>query len=205
MFGGYYQRRDLTDRVLIDVNGEKCYRTGDLARIDAKTGELVFDGRKDFQVKLRGQRIELGHIEHTIIGFSPSISSCIVLKHLHRGQEQLVAYVETTSNATNEEDARQKCLSSLPAYMIPSVFIFLEKFPVTLNGKVDRKVLPSLSSLPMVKLLNTDLESMSPMEVHLHQLWCEVLHMDQISMTSSLFSLHGTSLSFMKLYSLYQL
>ncbi|CAF3701599.1 unnamed protein product [Rotaria sordida] len=79
VFAGYYGRADLTSQVLIDINGEQCYATGDLARLDFGSGELMFIGRRDFQVKVRGQRIELSAIELVIIQSSPSVINCVVV------------------------------------------------------------------------------------------------------------------------------
>ncbi|CAF4097549.1 unnamed protein product, partial [Adineta steineri] len=190
VFGGYYEREDLSEQVLIDMNGEKCYMTGDFGRIDGETGELIFMGRKDYQIKLRGQRIELGQIEHTIMKFSSLISGCIVMKYTYHEQEHIIAYVETTSTSVNDEELREKCLSTLSSYMIPSMFIILEKFPLSLNGKINRKALPTPDFISFQKLINEDIESMSLMEMRIHHLWCDVLHRKRISTKISFFSLH---------------
>ncbi|CAF4422359.1 unnamed protein product, partial [Adineta steineri] len=130
--------------------------TGDFGRIDGETGELIFMGRKDYQIKLRGQRIELGQIEHTIIKFSSLISGCIVMKYTYHEQEHIIAYVETTSTSVNDAELREKCLSTLPSYMVPSMFIILEKFPLSLNGKINRKALPIPDFMSFNKLINED-------------------------------------------------
>ena len=205
VFAGYFGRDDLTAQVLIDINGEKCYRTGDFGRLDVKSGELEFIGRKDFQVKLRGQRIELGQIEETVREVSPLISGCIVVKYTYHDQEHLLAYVESSSDSVKEDELRDQCLCRLPTYMVPSVFVLLERFPLTSNGKINRKGLPSPNSFTLTDAINKDNQAITSMEICVHDLWCDVLHMEQISIHRSFFALHGTSLLFMKLYNLYQI
>ena len=148
VFAGYYQRQDLTEEVLIDVNGEKCYRTGDLARLDLKSGELIFDGRKDFQIKLRGQRIELSVIESVILQSSSDILSCVVLKETTVNDGYLCAYVKIRENADQkniEDKMMRNTQKQLPSYMIPAKWIFIYEFPLNRNGKIDREKLSSLN------------------------------------------------------------
>ena len=190
---------------MIDINGEKCYRTGDFGRLDVKSGQLVFIGRKDFQVKLRGQRIELGQIEETVREISGLISGCIVMKYLHNEEEHLVAYVESSSDSVKEDELRDQCQCRLPPYMVPSMFVILERFPLSSNGKIDRKGLPPSNSVSLMDVIDDNNPPVSAMCVCVHELWCEVLHMKRISIDRSFFVLHGTSLLFMKLYNLYQI
>ncbi len=204
VFAGYYGRADLTAQVLIDIDGVQCYATGDLARLDVESGELYFIGRRDFQVKLRGQRIELGQIEQTLMRDSPLVSNCIVVKHIHHEQEHLVAYVETTSEKVKEYELREYCLSCLPSYMVPSMFVTLQQFPLSSNGKIDRKALPLPNFVAFTESAGEYTKPITEMEERVHDLWCKVLHMEHISTKISFFVLRGTSLSFMKLYNLYQ-
>ena len=113
-----------------------------------KNGLLHYRGRKDHQIKLHGQRIELGEIERCLL--DTSISACVVIKW---GDDHLVAYVQ--SSDVNEKQLRDHCQSHLPPHMIPSIFIILEKLPLNVNGKVDRKLLPSpdFSQLPSSHVL----------------------------------------------------
>ena len=205
MFAGYYGRSDLTREVLINVNGEECYATGDFARLDVRTGQLIFVGRRDFQIKLRGQRIELGQIEQTVMKQFSSISGCIVVKYMHHDQEHLLAYIETLSDRVTETELREQCLSCLPSYMVPSMFVILERFPLSANGKIDRNVLPLPRSISFDEPNNEDSPPFTQMEERVHELWCKVLHLERISCKISFFAAHGTSLSFMKLYNLYQI
>ncbi|CAF3771336.1 unnamed protein product [Rotaria magnacalcarata] len=205
VFAGYYGRADLTSQVLIDIDDEQCYITGDLGRLDVRSKELVFMGRRDFQVKLRGQRIELAEIEETIVRGSICVSGCIVVKYTYHEQEHLLAYVEVAGNHLATEELRKYCLSRLPLYMIPSVFICLDRFPLMLNGKVDRKALPPPESMTFRETLFEHMQPATKMEERVHDIWCNVLHMKSISVKSSWFALHGTSLVFVKLYNMYQM
>jgi nonribosomal peptide synthetase DhbF len=195
----------LTAQVLIDIDCEKCYRTGDLARLDVISGELVFIGRRDYQVKLRGQRIELGEIEETVIKGSMLITGCIVMKFTYHEQEHLVAYVETSSSIVKEDDLRDYCHSRLPFYMIPSMFIILKQFPLTVNGKIDRKALPSPDFVTFIASADDHTVPLNNMEKRVHDLWCAVLHLEHIPMKKCFFALRGSSLLFMKLYNLYRI
>jgi hypothetical protein len=194
VFAGYLGRDDLTEKALIKIDDEMFYRTGDLVRMD-NNGLLHYQGRKDHQIKIHGQRIELGEIERCLL--NTSISACIVMKW---GDDHLVAYVQTSD--INEEQLREHCQSHLPPHMIPSIFIILDKLPLNANGKPDRKRLPSPN-------LSTFKESDSPcnqLEERVHDVWCRVLRYDgqQISTTTSFFSIGGHSLLFIELYHRYQ-
>ena len=198
-FAGYLARDDLTMKALIDINGELFYRTGDLVRMD-NNGVLHYIGRKDFQIKLRGQRIELGEIERCLL--NTSISACIVIKW---GDDHLVAYVQ--SSQIDEKQLREHCQSHLPPHMIPSIFIILKELPLNANGKVDRKSLPSpdLSSLTSSSATEYNAPH-NHFEERVHDVWCKALRRDtgNISMTTNFFSIGGHSLLFIELYHRYQ-
>ncbi|CAF1082378.1 unnamed protein product [Adineta steineri] len=160
------------------------------------------DGRKDHQIKLHGQRIELGEIERCLLNIT-SISACVVIKW---NDDHLVAYVQSSSYI-NEEQLREHCQSHLPPHMIPSHFIILDKLPLNQNGKVDRKQLPS-PDLSLPTMLSSD-KSDTPLtqfEERINTIWCQVLHSNenQISRTTSFFSVGGHSLLFIELYHHYQ-
>ncbi|CAF4447973.1 unnamed protein product, partial [Rotaria sp. Silwood2] len=137
VFAGYLGRNELTEKALVDIDGEQFYGTGDLVHFDSH-GVLYYVGRKDHQVKLHGQRIELGEIERCLLQASSDVSRCVVVKH---DDDHLVAYIQ--SNNMNEERLRQYCRSHLPPFMVPSMFIIVEQLPLNANGKLDRKRLPT--------------------------------------------------------------
>jgi hypothetical protein len=199
VFAGYLGRDDLTAKALIEIDGELFYRTGDLVRMD-NNGLLHYQGRKDHQIKLHGQRIELGEIERCLL--NTSISACIVMKWR---DDHLVAYVQTSD--MNEEQLREHCQSHLPPHMVPSIFMVLENLPLNVNGKIDRKRLPSpdLPSL-ILSLLDESHSRCNQLEERVHDVWCQVLRRDgqQISTTSNFFSIGGHSLLFVELYHRYQ-
>ncbi|CAF4640366.1 unnamed protein product, partial [Didymodactylos carnosus] len=175
VFSGYYGRDDLSKKALIDIRGQRCYKTGDLARLD-QDGQLHFCGRADFQVKLRGQRIEIGEIEQTIMNSSANVSNCIVVKCYNDEQQQeyLVAYVQScTASLTIEEQIRKHCQSSLPSHMIPSMFILMDKFPLNSNGKIDRKQLPKPDFTQNECQIEINGCPQTDFERQIHDIWCE--------------------------------
>jgi hypothetical protein len=197
VFAGYLGRDDLTQKALVEINGEQFYRTGDLVRID-NNGLLHYRGRKDHQIKLHGQRIELGEIEQCL--FNTSISACVVIKW---NSDHLVAYVQS-SNIT-EKQLYEHCQSHLPPHMIPSIFIVLDKLPLNTNGKVDRKLLPPphFSSTH----LRTNIEHKSPrneIENKVHHIWCDLFQQNQISIDTNIFSIGGHSLLIIQLQHRYR-
>ncbi|MBL8677429.1 MAG: non-ribosomal peptide synthetase, partial [Alphaproteobacteria bacterium] len=155
---GYLNRPGLTAEKFIanpfsHKPGERLYRTGDLARY-LPDGNIEFIGRVDHQVKIRGFRIELGEIE-SVLGLYPGVMQCVVLAKEHNTvriednesssstSKYIAAYYTTDTGSKIDEAALISQLSScLPDYMVPSIFMHIEKMPLTVNGKLDRKSLP---------------------------------------------------------------
>ncbi len=165
VFGGYLTNgnnedvarlNSLNDRILIDIpflqsssnknDHNKFYRTGDLCRLN-DNGEIVFVGRVDHQVKLRGQRLELGEIE-ACISAVPLVTYCVAVKCCDQANQHefLAAYVQCPASTPTclsiKEAIQQRCRSHLPAYMVPTVVVLMDKLPLNVNGKVDRNQLP---------------------------------------------------------------
>ncbi|MGE1211867.1 non-ribosomal peptide synthetase [Bacillus pumilus] len=138
---GYFHRPDLTNQVFLAdpfKPSGRLYRTGDLARYDAD-GQIEFLGRTDDQVKIRGFRIELGEIE-TVLQQKAGIDDAVVLVHsFSTDEKEITAYFTGTMT---EEEVRDVFNQELPAYMVPHHVMKLNAFPLTSNGKVDRKALP---------------------------------------------------------------
>ncbi len=140
---GYVGRDDLTvERFVPDpfspTPGARLYKTGDLAR-HLPDGAIEYLGRLDYQVKIRGQRIELGEIEATL-DKHPGVGQSVVLAREDTpGDQRLVAYVVARQAAPSAEELKEHLSRELPAYMVPSAFVFLEALPLTSSGKVDRK------------------------------------------------------------------
>ncbi|MEU8896517.1 amino acid adenylation domain-containing protein [Nocardia sp. NPDC048505] len=140
---GYAGRPDLTaDRFVADPfgTGERLYRTGDLVAWRAD-GELEYLGRTDFQVKLRGQRLEPGEIE-AVLAAVPGVTQVAVAVATTAQGDQLVAYL-TTTGAPVDDAVRAAAARALPSYMVPSVYVVLDEFPLNASGKLDRKALPA--------------------------------------------------------------
>ena len=135
---GYYQRDELNKERFIEcpfLKGHKMYKTGDLAKYN-EDGVLEYAGRIDFQVKLRGFRIELGEIENVAASY-PGITQSIALV-----KNKLLVLYYVGEKPIAEEDLKAHMASSLTEYMVPNIYIQLEKMPLTPGGKIDRKALP---------------------------------------------------------------
>jgi AMP-binding enzyme/phosphopantetheine binding protein len=140
---GYHARADLTAERFVDRPGMgRIYATGDVARIHPD-GYVEFAGRADNQVKIRGHRIELGEIE-SVLDTHPDVVQSVVVARSDSGTPQLVAYVVTHGNRAADSDILRKHVGeTLPEIMVPAVVVRLDAFPLTPNGKVDRKALPA--------------------------------------------------------------
>ncbi|CAF4431296.1 unnamed protein product, partial [Rotaria sp. Silwood2] len=207
VFAGYYGRADLTSQVLIDIDGEQCYATGDLARLDLRSGELLFIGRRDFQVKVRGQRIELSAIELVIIQSSTNIINCIVVKEEFEDDNYLVAYVQVKEN--HEKKQLQKeisfaCRGHLPSYMIPSKWLFVPELPLNANGKIDRNALGTIA-MQAAELSNEHQTTriLSSLETKLQDIFVRAFRLKSLPNVENTFGqLGGTSLGAMHVLSL---
>ena len=140
----YYRRPDLTMErfVEVDIPGRgprRLYRTGDVARW-TEAGALEYGGRVDEQVKVRGYRIELGEVENFIQGLA-GVRQAVVLAPQVAGERQLQAFVQLERPELKWEDLKKQLATQLPNYMLPNNGVILEKFPLTVNGKVDRAAL----------------------------------------------------------------
>ena len=190
VFAGYLGRDDLTEKVLVEIDGVMFYRTGDLVHLD-NDGLLHYVGRKDYQVKLHGQRIELGEIERCLL--KTSISACVVLKW---EEDHLVAYVQ--SSTVTEEELRQHCQSHLPPHMVPSVFMILEKLPLNANGKIDRKQLPTPQFSATTRTDHSTLCNLTPLEQSLYDIFRDAFHNESFDVTMPFERIGGTSLDAMR-------
>ncbi|MFI9453762.1 non-ribosomal peptide synthase/polyketide synthase [Amycolatopsis sp. NPDC052450] len=179
---GYLGRAGLTaERFVANpfAAGERMYRTGDLARWRAD-GALEYLGRADDQVKLRGFRIELGEIESVL-------SARVVLR-----EGRLVAYL---TGAADVEETRRLAEAALPEYMVPSAFVVLDEFPLTPNGKLDRKALPA----PDFAVAVTGDAPRTPREELLASLVAGVLGLEKVGVHDDFFRLGGDSIVAMQL------
>ncbi|MDP9521553.1 amino acid adenylation domain-containing protein [Pseudomonas putida] len=201
---GYHRRPALTaERFVPDPfdstaqGGGRLYRTGDLARYRAD-GVIEYKGRLDHQVKIRGLRIELGEIETRLLEH-PSVREAVVLDIDGPGGKQLAGYLVVgeapadpqQQNALRSE-LREHLRHGLADYMVPTHLLFLERLPVTANGKLDRKALPK----PDASVLQDSyVAPRSELEQQIATIWAEVLKLDQVGVTDNFFALGGHSLS----------
>ncbi|MCP4644452.1 MAG: amino acid adenylation domain-containing protein, partial [bacterium] len=193
---GYLNRPEVTAQRFVanpfsEVAGERMYRTGDRVRL-REDGLLEFVGRLDFQVKIRGQRVELEEIERAM-GAHAGVRACAVgVDETPDGTKRLVVYVEDSEDAVGDPVLRSHLRKRLPDYMIPSQFVRLEHLPVTANGKVDRDSLPALQGSA-----DADVEMVqprTPLEQYLAGLWREVLGVDALCVHSNFFEVGGDSI-----------
>ena len=187
---GYRGRPDLTaERFVQNPNGpagDLIYRTGDLARL-LVDGTFECLGRIDHQVKIRGYRIELGEIESVLRGVE-DVREVLVVAEDQEGDPRLAAYWVGKAERDALVGAARR---ALPPYMVPSSYVRLEAFPLTPNGKIDRKSLPRGTAAPaeaaQLKRPSDDTET------RLAAIWCQVLGLDRVGVDQDFFTLGGTS------------
>jgi amino acid adenylation domain-containing protein/non-ribosomal peptide synthase protein (TIGR01720 family) len=193
---GYLNRGDLTAEKFVPdpfshIGGERLYRTGDLARWQAE-GNLEFVGRKDHQVKVRGQRIELGEVE-AALSADPAVTQAVVIAQSDVRETRLIAYI-TVREKTTSSALRNGLRQRLPEYMAPSAFVILESLPLNTAGKVDRRNLPA----PVFGRDGGEESGFAapstPVEELLAQIWSEVLGVEKIGVHDDFFNLGGQSL-----------
>jgi amino acid adenylation domain-containing protein len=201
---GYLHRPDLTAEKFIPHpfrnrdSEERLYRTGDLARYRAN-GELECLGRTDNQVKVRGFRIELGEIESVLSAYPGVRQNVVVAREHSSGDKRLVAYVVCGQTESISADSlRESLKQKLPAYMLPSRFIFLEALPLTPNGKVDRKALPAPDEMELTERKEY-IAARDNTESRLVKIWESVLGVHPIGIQENFFDLGGHSLLVAKL------
>gem|GEM_PF-566082 len=179
--------------------GKYMYRTGDMG-YHHTDGYINFLGRLDGQVKIRGYRIELGEIESTLQQHAQVETAVAVARTIGKREKELVAYV-VTKDAIDPNDLRTYTGDFLPDYMVPAHFVILDQLPLTANGKVDQKALPS----PEIGSENSQehIAPASTLEEHLVQIWSEVLESDKenISVLDNFFEIGGQSIKAIRLIS----
>ncbi|MEH2094385.1 non-ribosomal peptide synthetase [Nostoc sp.] len=206
---GYLNRPELTADKFIrnpfsDKFGDRLYKTGDRARY-LPDGNIEFLGRIDHQIKIRGYRIELGEIEAVLVTH-PKIKETLVLAREDKlGEKRLLAYVvadQKTSEIFNQEkvvtisELRNFLQEKLPEYMMPSAFVFLERMPLTPNGKIDHRALP----VPESRQLETPyIRPQTQAERLITNIWQQLLQIEKVGVEDNFFHLGGHSLLIVKL------
>ena len=202
---GYWRRPDLTrEKFLSDPNGgdKLIFHTGDLGRLRSD-GLLYYLGRKDFQLNIRGYRVEAGEIEAVLLAQDNVKEAIVATGKTSTGAEsdRLIAYIVPFSKPLSSIPVLRRAVGTkLPAHMIPSDFVFLESLPVTSNGKVDRRALPAPGNA-RPELDMTYVIPQSDIEEQLARIWEEVLDVRPIGIHDNFFDLGGHSLSATRLVS----
>ncbi|MCK5197924.1 MAG: amino acid adenylation domain-containing protein [Spirochaetales bacterium] len=190
---GYLNRPEMTLKKFIPhpfIPKERIYKTGDLARW-LPDGNIEFLGRTDYQVKVRGYRIEPGEIETALLKYKPVKEAVVITREDNGDGRALCAYLVVDQDY-RDEDVRQSLHARLPDYMVPPYFVLMDTLPYTANGKIDRKNLPA----PEVDG-NSNRKFHPPqseMELLTARIWCEILGIEQIGTTDNFFSLGGDSI-----------
>jgi len=192
---GYLNRPELTaQRFIADPfsreKGGRLYRSGDLARYTF-TGDLEYLGRMDGQVKIRGFRIELGEIESALNRHPGVRESAVISQDTGDGGPRLVAYLVPSRLSPSTDALRAALQQSLPEYMIPSSFVWLENLPLTANGKLDRNALPAPTP---VQEKPAGAPPQSPLEKATAEIWCQLLGRSAVGIHDNFFQLGGHSL-----------
>ncbi|MFF1698764.1 amino acid adenylation domain-containing protein [Streptomyces sp. NPDC058257] len=201
---GYLRRTRLTARRFVAspfAHGERMYRTGDLVRRTG-AGDLVYAGRADAQVKVRGFRVELGEIEAALTGHPAVDRAVVILKQDRKGERRLVGYVVGTdaradTRTVDGPSVREYAVKALPDYMVPAAVIGLDALPVTPNGKVDVPALPAPDFADHAVGRAPEGEA----EKILCVLFAEVLGLERVGADDNFFRLGGDSISSMQLVS----
>ena len=195
---GYHNRPELTaERFFLNPflrhTGARLYRTGDLVRF-LPDGRLIYMGRLDNQVKIRGHRIELGEIEAALLEQPAVQDAAVIVREDEPGEKRLVAYIVAAGNdGLVSGDLRSLLALRLPEYMIPSLFAVLESLPLTPNGKIDRKALSALPS-PQAIVEDRYVCPRTDLERTLASIWEEVLRVARVGIDDDLFELGADSI-----------
>lgn len=198
---GYIHQEELTTKRFIPnpfIEGERLYCTGDLCRF-LSGGIIEYSGRIDNQVKIRGLRIELGEIEVNIRKNPAVIDVIVTTNKDHSSQIYLTAYIITNKDhVLLEKDLITSLTAILPEYMVPNAFVFIDKFPISENGKLDIKQLPK----PELKNKLTSSNYIAPLDQNesiLLKIWQEIFGFNEISTNDSFFKIGGHSLQAIEL------
>ncbi|MFJ8755093.1 amino acid adenylation domain-containing protein [Streptomyces sp. NPDC102441] len=188
---GYRDRPAMTaERFLPDpfgTPGSRMYRTGDLMRW-RPDGTLEFVGRTDDQVKLRGYRIELGEIEQALVRHPDVAQAAVIVREDQPGRRRLVGYVVSEQDPA---ELNAYLAARLPEYMVPAVFVRLERIPLTPHGKVDRRALPEPTASAAGR---ASVEPRTADERTMATIWAEVLGVERVGVTDDFFDLGGDSI-----------
>jgi len=200
---GYLNKTAITSEKFIYVNNrlthgnERYYRTGDLGRW-LKDGNIEFQGRNDFQIKIRGFRVEPGEVQSVINRIEGVKESLVLVKESTAGSKFLAAYIVFTDMSKfNEAYIRQELKNRLADYMIPACIIGMEKFPLNPNGKIERKLLPEAKPSGSGEKVITP---RNKLEKKIADIWSNILEADNLGINDNFFDIGGNSLSIIRVH-----
>lgn len=191
VFPGYWRKPEETKQAFVgeaDAGGRRTYRTGDLGQL-LPDGCLLHRGRKDFRVKIRGNRVELAEIEMALAEIAGVRQAVVTAEEKTPENPRLVAYIVAKEEPTPKGDyLRSELRKKLPDYMIPAVYVFLKELPLTPQGKVDRRALPA------PRWEDEIIASCNSVELLVAEIWKEVLGTDCVDKRQNFFEAGGDSL-----------
>lgn len=198
---GYLNKPELTKEKFISWQEKKhqttrIYRTGDLARY-LPDGNIEYLGRRDTQVKIRGNRVELGEIEVLLNQLENIRQAVVIAEEDATGQKRLLAYLVASGELPNTDKVRQHLEKHLPDFMLPSAYMWLNELPKTTSGKVDRKALPK-NNLQRPELSTLYKAPSTSIEKNITSVWTSLLQLDKIGLDDDFFQLGGNSLLALK-------
>ncbi|MBD3181849.1 AMP-binding protein [Candidatus Poribacteria bacterium] len=192
---GYWDKSELTRErfILGESDEERIYMTGDLGLM-MPDGCLMHMGRRDFQVKVRGHRIEIAEIEATLIEMEFVKEVCVMAQPDKHGNQRLVAYIVPGAKDIPNVTALRAILSNkLPEHMIPSIFMIMQSLPLTSDSKINRRALPSPDG-KRPQLANPFISPETPLEKKVADIWSEVLDVNPVGLDDNFLELGGNSL-----------
>jgi amino acid adenylation domain-containing protein len=192
---GYWQMPEATAAAFgrVEDDGRRIYRTGDVGRI-GDDGCLFHLGRRDFQVKINGNRVHVSEVEAALLEHEAVRAAAVVGQEMEPGTTRLVAYIVPEGPVAPSATAlRQVVAARLPAFMVPATFVVLDAFPRTATGKIDRRALPAPDRVRPA-LDTAYVAPRAPVEEMLAALWAEVLHLDRVGVHDAFLELGGDSL-----------
>ena len=195
---GYIGEPELTDARFVDldlmasIDSRKAYKTGDIV-VRTAQGSLLYKGREDGQIKLRGFRIEIGDIEASLVAIDGIIEAAVIVKVFGASDSRLQAFIHFEKGAQlPTTELRRKLGKLLPAYMIPQQFIQIAEMPLTANGKVDRIALNQLGASQQATYGQVD--PVTEAEKKIAAIWSEALQVKRVSVDKCFFDIGGHSL-----------
>ena len=201
---GYYKKAEMTAERFIPnpyggEEGGRLYKTGDIGRYRGD-GRIEYMGREDEQVKVRGNRVEMGEIEEAVREIE-GVREAVVVMREEGGEQRLIGYVveeERGEGGEREREIRRRIKQKLPEYMVPAVIVMLDELPLLPNGKLNRQALMNydgLRSRPKSEYAAPN----NPTEEIMESIWMDILQIDRLDINDNFFEVGGHSLSAMQL------